>query len=405
MLLGVFLLSACNNNNPGIKEYSYDFQLVDSLFKAALDHDEMPAAAAYISYHGKEVYHKAFGWKDIESKQELKISDIFRIASMTKAVTAVAIMQLVENGLLKLDDPVSKYIPEFKDPQVLTAVLPDSGFTARPALREISIQHLLTHNAGIGYGFQSEEYNAMVIKNGITEGFEERPIDLQENTRKIAKLPLFHDPGDNFTYSLSFDVLGAVVEIVSGEKLDDYLSNHIFQPLGMNDTYFYLPEDKEGRLVTVYEHSSGRDGFIPATYPMTQYPVAGSQIYLSGGADLSSSVKDIATFARMLLQGGRLGGIRILGEEYVNMMTSKQSEHAWWDIETGFGVSVTTKAGAVVKPQAAGSFEFGGFFDTFCWVDPKNELIAVLFLQMYPNNEFDVHYKFRTLVYKGIHKR
>jgi len=404
LLFGFLLLQSCTQYSKTVDQHTPDFHLIDSLFNAALENHEMPAAAAYISYKGEEVYQKAYGWKNIDAEKELVVSDMFRIASMTKSVTATAIMQLVERGLMKLDDPVSKYIPEFKDPQVLIEVLPDSSFTARPAVREITIKHLLTHNAGIGYGFQSDTYNALVIKNGITEGFEERPIENLENARRIAKLPLLHDPGDDFTYSLSFDVLGAVVEIVSGERLDHYFSRHIFQPLGMNDTYFYLPDEKKDRLVTVYEHNSAKDGFIKATYPMTEYPVAGAQTYLSGGGDLSSTVKDIGTYAMLLLKGGKLGSIRILGEEYVKMMKSNQSEHGWWDMQTGFGVSLTTKAGAVVKPQSEGSFEFGGFFDTFCWVDPPNELIAVLFLQMYPNNEFDVHYKFRTLVYKGIQK-
>jgi len=395
------ILVACNNK-PATSEKSSNTEVLDSLFVAAIAHHEIPAAAVYLSYQGKEIYNKAFGWKNIEENQELQVSDIFRIASMTKSVTAVATLQLVEKGLLKLDDPVSKYISEFKDPVVLIEVLPDSSFTSRPAVGEITIQHLLTHTSGIGYGFQSDKYNALVIKNGITEGFEERPIGLQENTRRIARLPLFHDPGDDWTYSLSFDVLGAVIEVVSSESLDTYYYNHIFLPLGMNDTYFYLPEDKAERLVTVYEHAPNRDDFILTTYPLTQYPVQGAKTYLSGGADLSSTTKDLAIFAQMLLNKGSYNGKRVLGEKYVDMMTSKQSEHGWWDSEIGFGPSITTKAGAVVKPQAENSFEFGGFYDTFCWVDPSNELVAILLLQMYPNNEFDVHYKFRTLAYKCL---
>jgi CubicO group peptidase (beta-lactamase class C family) len=311
-------------------------------------------------------------------------------------------LQLIEKELLSLDDPLSKFIPEYKDPVVLIESFADSSFSSRPATQEITIRHLLTHNSGIGYGFQSDMYNALVIKNGVTEGFEERPIETQENIKRIANLPLLHDPGEKWTYSLSFDVLGAVIEIVSGKSLDIYFKEHIFLPLGMNDTYFYLPEEKSNRLVSVYEHAVDKKGFIPATYPFCQYPVQGAKTYMSGGADLSSTIEDIGTFALMLANGGRYNGSKILDRKYVDMMTSKQSDHGWWDSDIGFGVLITTKAGAVTKPQSEGMFEFGGFFDTFCWVDPKKELVAVLFLQMYPNNEFDIHYKFRTLTYECI---
>jgi len=400
LLILAMIFQSCDVTIKTEKEQSHhSMDHLDSLFNAAIENHEIPAAVAFIAQNGEEVYHKAFGWKNMEKDQALVQSDIFRIASMTKSVTAVGILQLVERGLLSLDDPVSKYIPEFKDPFVLIDVLPDSTFTGRPAKREITIHHLLTHTSGIGYGFQSEKYNALVLKNGITEGFEERPIELQENIKRIAKLPLFHDPGDDWTYSLSFDVLGAVIEIASGEKLDNYFHQHIFEPLGMMDTYFYLPDEKFSRLVTVYEHNMTKNGFIPATYEMTEYPVQGAKTYLSGGADLSCTTNDIGIFAHMLLNGGEYKGARILGSSYVEMMTTKQSEHGWWDSVVGFGVSITTRAGAEQNPQSEGAFGFGGFYDTYCWVDPDHGLVAILLLQMYPNNEFGIHQKFQHLTY------
>jgi len=400
-LVIVIAVWSCQQSATSTQETRLADQL-DSLFNAAVANHEVPGAVAYVSQNGEIIYNKAFGMSDIESDKAQKQSDIFRIASMTKSVTAVAILQLVEKGKIFLDDPVSKFIPEFKAPQILVEVFEDSSFSSIPATNEITIHHLLTHTSGIGYGFQSDLYNALVIKHGISEGFEERPIELQENTKRIAGLPLLHEPGAQWTYSLSYDVLGAVVEVASGQKLDQYFYKNILRPLGMNDTYFYLPESKTDRLVSVYEHNDRKDGFIPARYPLTEYPVRGARMYLSGGADLSGTTADIGIFAQMLFNKGSYNGVRILTESSVVTMTSTQSPHGWWDSDIGFGVSVTTSAGASKKLQEEGSFEFGGFYDTFCRVDPVNGYVALLMLQMYPNNEFDVHYKFQNITYSVL---
>ncbi len=404
LVLLIFFIS-CDCEKPEMAQgSSFKTARLDSLFTEAIKNNEIPAGVAFIARGGKTVYHKAFGMKNIETGEALKESDIFRIASMTKVVTAVAVMQLWERGLLFLDDPVSKYLPEYKNPRVLIEVLPDSSFTSRPAESEITIRQLLTHTSGIGYGFQSDTYNAMIIKNGISEGFEERPISTRENIRKLAALPLLHDPGEKYTYSLSIDVLGALVEVVSGESLDDYFYNYIFEPLEMDDTYFYLPDEKADRLVSVYEHNTGKTGFIPTTYPYTRYPVQGAKMYLSGGSDLSSTVKDIGTFAQMMMNKGIYNGTRILGSRAVEMITSKQTRHDWWNSEVGFCVSITNKNGAAEGPQSEGSYGWGGFFDTYCWVDPQKDFLAVLFLQMYPNNDFKFHEKFQQITYGTIDK-
>jgi len=212
-------------------------------------------------------------------------------------------------------------------------------------------------------------------------------------------LALVHNPGDDWTYGLNMDVLGAVIEIVSGEYLDDFFYNHIFEPLGMHDTYFYLPDEQSDRLVKVYEYNHDHSGFIPATYELTGYPVQGAQTYLSGGADLSCTVKDIGIFAQMLLNKGIYNGTRIIGSRYVEMMTMKQTEHDWWNGYSGFAVSVTNKTGAAHGPLSEGAYTWGGFFDTQCWVDPTYDFVAVLLLQMYPNNEYSIHQKFQQITY------
>jgi len=400
VILFSFIFFSCNyDENKVSKNSKAQTQILDSLFNAAILNNEVPAASVLVMHKGDVVYHKAFGWKNIEKKEKLDKNDIFRIASMTKAITALGILQLVERGMIFIHDPVSKYIPEFKDPVVLLNVNPDSSFTSRPAKNEITIHHLLTHTGGIGYGFQSDTYNALVIKNGISEGFEERAITNLENAKKIAKLPLLHDPGEDWTYSLSFDVLGAVIEIVSGQPLNEYFDEHIFRPLGMNNTYFYLPEDKVHRLTRVYEYNKDKSGFIPTTYEYTEYPIQGAKMYMSGGGDLNCPVLDIGVFAQMLLNKGELNGNRIVGSRYVEMMRSRQNHHGWWNSNVGLGLSLTTKDGGAQGSRPEGSFDFGGFFDTWCWVDPENELIGVLFLQMYPGNEYKIHEKFQNITY------
>jgi len=379
---------------------------LDSLFSSAVENQEIPCATAFISVNGETVYHKGFGFKNIESGQGLDKTDLFRIASMTKSVTSVATMQLVEKGLLSLDDKLSKYLPEFKNPTVLIDLLPDSTFTSRPAKSEITIRQLLTHTSGIGYGFQSELYNAMMIKNGISEGFEEKPISTRENMKRLSKIPLLHDPGENYTYSMSMDVMGAVIEVIAGESLDKHYHDNIFEPLGMKDTYFIIPPEEAHRLVTVYEYNQDKSGFIKATYPMTQYPVQGAHTFLSGGADLSSSVKDIGTFGEMLLNKGTYNGVKIIEPTSVEIMTSQQCDHNWWDYDIGFGVSVVTKAGAEQKKlMPEGAYDWGGFFDTYAWVDPQKRMVAILLLQMYPTNEYDIHQKFQKISYELVNKK
>lgn len=407
LVLSIIVVSSwmISCNSVTTKNVELRTDKLDSLFSFAIQNNEIPAVAALIIHDEEIIYNKAFGWSNIEKDRILKTTDIFRIASMTKSFTAVGILQLLEQGKLSLDDPVSNYIAEFKDPVLLTGLNPDSSFTYEPAKNEITIQHLLTHTSGIGYGFQSDLYNALVVKNGISEGFEERNIETIENARLIGKLPLLHNPGSKWTYSLSFDVLGAVIEIVSETRLDDYFRENIFDPLEMKDTYFYLPDDKSKRLVRVYEYNNNKNGFIPATYESNEYPVQGAQTYMSGGADLSCTIYDMGIYAQMLLNKGSFREKRILGSQYVEMMTSKQSEHGWWNSDIGFGVSVLTKEGAIENTRSEKSFDFGGFYDTWCWVDRDKQLVGIIFLQMYPNNEYGIGSRFQDLTYKVINRK
>ena len=329
----------------------------------------------------------------------MREDDIFRMASMTKGMTAVSILQLCERGLLFLDDNVSKYIPEFKNPEVLISILPDSSFTSRPAKSEITIRQLLTHTSGLAYGFQDDKYNALIVKNKISEGFEEDSRTSLENVQRLAAIPLLCDPGEKYIYSLSYDVLSVIVEKVSGLRFDKYVTKYILNPLGMSDSYFIIPKEKQSRLVSVYQPVNGGIGLEPTTYPHNSYPTITTRQYFSGGADLCSTASDYAVFVQMVLNKGTFNKVRILGKRYIEMMLSRQTRLDDGNSDQGFAAWVTNAGGAAEGPMSKGSFGFGGFYDTYSWADPEEDFVAVLLLQMYPNDISNIHKKFQNIVY------
>jgi CubicO group peptidase (beta-lactamase class C family) len=399
----IFAVSSClNKRNKGLEAADQLDLLIDSLLQYAVGNMEIPGAVAYISLDGKELYHKAFGWKNIEHEEPLLKNDIFRMASMTKGLTAVAILQLIEEGAMHLDDEVYRYIPEFKNPQILVDVLPDSGFIGRNAINEITIRQLLTHTSGIGYGFQNETYNALIIKNDISEGFEDDNRNAYENIQRIAKLPILFEPGEKYVYGLSYDVLGVVIEQVSGMRFDKYVEQNILDPLNMKDSYFTIPEKEQHRLVSVYQAAENGTGLEPTSYPDNVYPVLRTRQFFSGGADLCSTAEDYARFLQMLLNGGTYDKSRILGHTLVVEMLSKQTPFDDGDYNQGFAAWIINEEGAANRPMGFGSFEFGGFYDTFSWTDPEHNMVAVLLLQMYPANEHSIHQKFQDVVYSII---
>lgn len=378
-----------------------DLMPVDSLLKAAVQQHKISGAVALVEWNGEILMHSAFGYSNIEEGQRMETNSIFRLASMTKGLTAVAVLQLAEKGLIDLDAPVEAYLPEFGDMKVLDSVLKDSSFLSSPAVNEIQIRHLLTHTSGIGYGFQDEQYNMLVIQNGVSEGFCEDSRSSAENTKLIAGLPLLAEPGERYIYSMSFDVLGTIVEKVSGKRFDNYIAEHIMLPLEMHDSYFVIPKDKRQRLVAVYEPDES-DGLRRTRYTDIEYPLIDHRRFFSGGADLCGTAGDFLNFMTMIENRGLGKDIRILGSRYVDMMLSKQSDLAEEDSYQGFGTWITNHNGEIRGPFNQGTFGFGGFFDTYAWVDPAAGLKAVLLLQMYPANEDSVHEKFQNLVYQSL---
>lgn len=376
---------------------------IDRMIESVIDSGWTAGAAGFIARNGSIVYYKAFGVSDIESKTPLKRDDIFRIASQTKAIVSIAAMMLFEEGKFLPDDPVSKYIPEFKNPRVLDKFNEkDSTFTTVPARREITIRDLFTHTSGIDYaGIGSPVMRAIYAKHGIPGGFGTDQMVLGEKMRALGKLPLAHHPGERFTYGLNVDVLGYLVEIWSGESLDLYLKKHLFEPLGMNDTYFYIPEEKHTRLVKV--NTEDRNGHvIPTGQEMVNYPLL-KGTYFSGGAGLSSTVYDYAVFLQMLLNNGVYNGKRFLSRRTVELITSNQIG----DLNLGYnkfglGFELTTGRGQSVLGVSEGSFSWGGYFGTTYWADPKEGIVAMIFCQQTPLSHGEIQSKFRAMVYQAI---
>ena len=382
---------------------------IDAMLTEAVADGDIPGAVALVARNGKIVYHKAFGMADNESGRKMKTDDIFRIASQTKAITGTAVMILWEEGKFRLDDPISKYIPEFKNPGVLkTFNEKDSSYTTEPAKSEITIRQLLTHTSGIGYGVidGDDRFRKIYHKAGITDAFTSEHVILSENIKKLAKMPLHHNPGEAFTYSEGLDVLGYLIEIVSGMPFDKFLRTRLFDPLGMDDTWFYLPDEKASRLVSVQEPKDGTWKKFPKTFYDTDYPISGAKSYFAGGAGLSSTAKDYATFLQMYLNGGELNGKRILSRTTVQAIMGNQNYKVWGeDAESYIGLAfgVLAKRGAEKGGQgSAGTFNWGGYFNTSYFADPVEKTIGVIMKQTQNQSNDDTEWQFKILTGQSV---
>ncbi len=381
---------------------------IDAMCEEAIAEGQVPGIVALIARKGKIVYHKAFGKADNASNRAMKTDDIFRIASQSKAITSTAVMMLWEEGKFRLDDPISKYIPEFKNPQVLKSFqYKDTSYTTVPANKEITIRHLLTHTSGLGYGAidRDERFKMMYYKAGITDLFTTEAISIEESVKKLAKLPLHHNPGEAYTYSEGLDVLGYFIEIISGMPFDEFLRKRIFDPLGMDDTWFYLPDNKASRLVPVQHKVDGQWERYPVTFYDTDYPIKGAKRFFSGGAGLSSTAKDYATFLQMYLNGGELNGVRILSRTTVQTMMGNQTGDLFRGVEKYYGLSfgIVTPAGqAHGGIGSTGTFDWGGYFNTQYFADPQEELIGIIMKQTQGRTGDQTSWKFRQLVFQTV---
>jgi CubicO group peptidase (beta-lactamase class C family) len=376
---------------------------IDKMLQQSIDSGWIAGATALIARDGKIFYNRAFGYADPESLTPMQADAIFRIASQTKAIVSIGCMMLFEEGKFLLDDPVSKYISEFANPKVIdTFNEKDTTFTCVPAKREVTIRDLLTHTSGIDYaGIGSQKMQAIYSKAGIAGGFGSDKLTIGDDIKLLGKLPLVHQPGERWTYGLNVDVIGYLVEVLSGEKLDQYLKKRVFEPLGMTDTYFYLPKEKQERLVKV----SGEDAHhhvAPITQEFVNYPLLNGT-YFSGGAGLSSTTKDYATFLQMLLNNGEYNGKRLLSRRTVELITSNQiGDLNLGRDKFGLGFEITTRNGQAILGVSEGSFSWGGYFGTTYWADPKERMVCLLFMQQFPLSHGEIGSKFRALVYQAL---
>ena len=423
----VFLLAFCLSassqttsikNSPPLGEASPEstgmsperLARIDAMCKEAVSEGHIPGVVALVARHGKIVYWKAFGMADNQSGRSLKADDIFRIASMSKAITSTAVMMLWEEGKFQLDDPVSKYIPGFRNPQVLKSFqYSDTSYNTVAANREITIRHLLTHTSGIGYGqIDKDERLKMVYqKAGIVDLYTTEDIPIGNNVKKLATLPLHHHPGEKYTYSEGLDVLGYFIEVVSGKPFDVFLKERLFNPLGMKDTWFYLPENRAHRLVPVQHKSEdGRWVPFPVTFYDPDYPVKGARRFFSGGAGLCSTAKDYATFLQMYLNGGELNGIRILSRTTIKTIMANQTGDLYGgDSGRHYGLAfgVINENGQILGGRGSvGTFGWGGYFNTQCIADHEEQTIGVLMKQTQDTESDDTGWIFRLLVGQAV---
>ena len=364
----------------------------------------LPGAVVAVLRDGAVVYEEAVGYSDVEGGERIEVDAIFRIASQTKAVVSVAVMMLQEDGALLISDPLGRYLPAFTE---TTVAVPgeNGGYDVIPADRPVTIRDLLTHTAGISYGYGpgGDRWS----QAGITGWyFAHRDEPVRATVDRMAALPFQAQPGTRFVYGYATDILGALVEEVSGLPLDEFLSQRLFEPLDMRDTHFYLPPGKTDRLAVVYGHdgpgSLSRAPEGPGMDTQGQY-VDGPRKSLSGGAGLLSTARDYARFLQMMLNGGHLGDARILSPASVALMTANHIGDLMGNgVGFGLGFQVRLDLGAAGQLGSEGDYGWGGAYHTTYWVDPAERLVVVYFTQLRGNLPVDDHAKLRALVYGAL---
>lgn len=366
--------------------------------------ERLAGGVVLVARRGKVAFFEAFGHRDREAKSPMAADTIFRIASQTKALVSVGIMMLQEEGLLVITDPLNKYLPEFRETTVAVAK-EGGGYDVVKAKRPITIRDLLTHTAGIGYGggVARDQWE----KAGLVGwSFTDRDEPIADAVARMAVLPFDAQPGERWVYGYACDILGAVIEKVSGETLDAFLRTRILQPLDMHDTHFFLPEEKKDRFAVVY---SSKDAGGIERAPETGGQVnqgaylTGPKKCYSGGAGLVSTASDYARFLQMLFNGGELNGKRLLSRKSIELMTANHVGNKFRDgIGFGLGFYVLEDLGARGVMGTVGEYGWGGAYHSTYWVDPKEQLVVVYFTQLLPAKGVDDHEKLRALVYQAI---
>ena len=385
----VLLVIGCTNSENSKIDLER-LKVVEELLTDDINNNKIPGAVVLVGNEKGIVYQKAFGVKNPLTNEKYSTDDIFRIASMTKAITSVAVLKLWEDGRINLDDPIEKYIPEFKDAEILVSFNEkDSSFTSKPSTKKITIRQLLTHTSGIGYDFIDGNPSIKAIfhkkkqsfmKNGVM-CFCDEDVTIGEAIRNLADVPLHHEPGEKFTYSMGLDVLGYMIEIVSGKKLDVFYREEIFDQLDMNDTYFYLPDSKKERLVPVQTKKDDNWVIFEDDRFNENYPVEGERKFFAGGCGLSSTVEDYYKFLSVFLNNGKYKGKSFIGKQTNDLLFQNQLPDTF-----GFGIGLAL--GIVLEKDlknggtgTAGTLLGGGYWNTSCFTDPNDKVIGIIFKQ------------------------
>src|ERR1051325_3173399 len=415
VLFGVLLLYVCAvaQDLPAAKPESLGLSAerldrIANVVQHDIDDMRIAGAVTLVMRHGNVVWFKGQGMMDREGGEAMPTDALFRICSMTKPITSIAVMMLYEEGKFLLDDPISKYLPEFKNPKVLVKPASGEPYTI-PATKEITIRDLLRHTSGLTYNW-NPDLGPMYEKANVASGLLQYDGTIGDSVKQLAGLPLLFNPGDRFEYSLGVDVLGHLVEVVSGKPLDEFFRTRIFEPLGMKDTYFFPPDNKLGRLATAYTYypDKGLNRF-PDT-PIREgsfvysadYPTRGPKKLFSGGAGLVSTAMDYARFCQMMLEEGKVGSTRLLSRKTVELMTHDQLGKIAADEGFGLGFGIDGIKAPLNELGSPGEYNWGGFFYTAFSIDPKEQMIVVFMGQLHPTGDLTLDRQVHELAYQAI---
>jgi CubicO group peptidase (beta-lactamase class C family) len=415
VLVGFFLLQiaafaqelpAAQPESVGLS--SERLERIGAVVQHSIDDKRIAGAVTLVVRHGHVAWFKAQGMADREASKAMPADAMFRICSMTKPITSVAVMMLYEEGKFLLDDPVSKYLPEFKDAKVYVKPVSGEPYTI-PASKPITIRDLLRHTSGLTYQWNAD-LGPLYEKANVASGLLQYDGTIGDSVKRLAGLPLLFNPGEKWEYSLGVDVLGRLVEVTSGKPLDEFFRTRIFEPLGMKDTYFYPPDNKVGRIATAYTYydDKGLNRFPdtpiregPFVYS-ADYPYRGPKKLFSGGAGLVSSAMDYARFCQMMLDEGKAGNIRLLSRKSVELMTHDQLGKIGPDQGFGLGFGIDGVKEPLSELGSAGSYNWGGFFYTGFSIDPKEQMIVVFMAQLHPTGDLTLDRQVHELAYQAI---
>jgi len=372
-----------------------------------IDDKRIAGAVTLVARHGKVAWFKAQGMADRENSKPMRTDALFRICSMSKPITSLAAMMLYEEGRFLLDDPVSKYLPEFKNPKVFVKPAHGAPYTI-PATKEITIRDLLRHTSGITYQWQ-EELGPLYQKGNVPSGILQFDGTVADMTKNLAAQPLLFNPGEHWEYGLNIDVIGRLIEVLSGKPLDIFFRERIFEPLGMKDTYFFPPDNKVDRIATAYTYYADRGLQRFPDTPIAEgsfvysadYPYKGPKKLFSGGAGLVSTAQDYARFGQFILDGGKVGSTRLISRKTLELMSHDQIGRID-NMGFGIGFGVDGSKGPLQEIGSDGALGWGGFFYTLFKIDPKEQMVIIFMGQLHPTGDLTLDREALALAYQAI---